>query len=56
MALASSQTDEKHVQDDDPLLSKNRSMTQWPSIYVSWQCNMGAASLGHPYTAPKQPE
>ena len=52
---ASSQTDERHVRDDDPLLSKHRPTTQWPSIYVGWQCNMGAGSLGHPYTAPKQP-
>ena len=55
VVLASSQTDERHVRDDDPLLSKNRSMAQWPSIYVDRQCNMGAVSLGHPYTTPKQP-
>ena len=54
VVLASSQTDERHVRDNDPLLFKNRSMAQWPSIYVGRQCNMGAMSPGHPYTAPKQ--
>ena len=55
MALASSRTDERHIRDDDPLLSKNRSMEQWPSIYVGRQCNIGATTLGHPCMAPKQP-
>ena len=55
VALAPSQTDKRHVWDDDPLLSKNRSTTQWPSIYVGQQCNMGATSIGHPCTAPRQP-
>ena len=55
VALASSQTNERHIRDDAPLLSKNISTAQWPSIYVS-QCNIGVASLGHPYTAPRQPE
>ena len=56
VALASSQIDERHVRDDAPLLSKNISTAQWPSIYVGQQCNMEASSLGHPYTAPRQPE
>ena len=56
VALASSQTNKRYVQDDAPLLSKNISMAQWPSIYVGRQCNMGTASLGHLYTARRQPK
>ena len=55
VALASSRTDERHVRDDDPLLSKNRSMAHQPSIFVGRQCNMGATTLGHRCRAPKQP-
>ena len=56
VALASSQTDERHIRDDAPLLSKNISTVQQLPIYVGRQYNMGAASLGHPYMAPRQPK
>ena len=48
VAITSSRTDERHIQDDDLLLSKNRSTTQWPSIYINRQCNL------HKWSTKKQ--
>ena len=54
MAVASSQTDGRHVLDNTILLPKNKSKARRTSIYAGRQCNMWAESATHPCATPIQ--
>ena len=56
MAVASSQTNGRLVQDDTPLLPKNKSKARQTSIYVGRQCTMWVESATHPCASPIQSE